>query len=77
VAESRKIFERFVQSKILTGPGHHGTGLGLSIAKELVELHGGKIWLETSLGNGCQFHFSIPVLANKLQPLENTELVAG
>ena len=75
--ENRKIFERFVQSEILTGPGHHGTGLSLSIAKELVELHGGKIWLKTSLGNGCQFHFTIPVSANKTQPQEDTELVTG
>jgi len=77
VAESRKIFNRFVQGEILTGPGHHGTGLGLTIAKELVELHGGKIWLETSLGNGCSFHFTMPVSASRPQSREDTELVAG
>jgi signal transduction histidine kinase len=75
--ESRKIFDRFVQGEIFKGEGYHGTGLGLTIAKNLVELHGGKIWLETSLDNGCQFHFTIPVSAKRDQPQEDTELAVG
>jgi signal transduction histidine kinase len=74
--ESRKIFDRFVQGEIFKGEGYHGTGLGLTIAQNLVELHRGKIWVETSPGNGCQFHFTIPISAKQDQPQENMELVA-
>jgi signal transduction histidine kinase len=38
-----------------------GLGLGLSISRRLVELHGGQIWLESEVGIGSVFHFSLPV----------------
>lgn len=58
--EAAKVFDRFVQAKILKGPGEHGTGLGLSIAKEIINLHGGHIWLETEPKQGCAFFFRLP-----------------
>jgi len=52
-----RIFEEFFQT-----PGsREGTGLGLTLAKRLVELHGGRIWLESDTGQGSRFFFAIPV----------------
>lgn len=56
--EVARIFERFYRvDKSRTG---RGTGLGLSIAKHIVEAHGGKIWAESTEGQGSTFYFTIP-----------------
>ena len=55
-----KIFESFEQAYSDTSRKFGGTGLGLSISKRLVELHNGKIWVESEKGKGSQFHFIIP-----------------
>jgi signal transduction histidine kinase len=54
------IFEEFAQVDATTSRQHHGTGLGLTIARKLVELHGGRIWVESELGGGSRFYFTIP-----------------
>ena len=54
-----KIFESFEQAYSDTTRKFGGTGLGLSISKKLVELHNGKIWVESEKGKGSHFHFII------------------
>jgi signal transduction histidine kinase len=54
------VFREFAQVDSSASRQHHGTGLGLTIARKLVELHGGNIWLESELGEGSRFYFTIP-----------------
>jgi signal transduction histidine kinase len=57
------IFNRFVQADKTIQANYGGTGLGLSICKGLVELMGGSIWLDSEVGKGSTFFFTIPLQA--------------
>ncbi len=59
-ADFDKVFEQFVQVGA-PGTGPKGTGLGLPICKQIVEHHGGRIWMESAPGQGSTFYFTLPV----------------
>ncbi|NQZ09089.1 MAG: response regulator, partial [Algicola sp.] len=64
-----RLFHSFSQADESMTRKYGGTGLGLSIAKQLTELMGGKIWLQSELAQGATFHFTVDVKIVKQQPL--------
>ncbi|RAM48279.1 MAG: two-component system response regulator CreB, partial [Hapalosiphonaceae cyanobacterium JJU2] len=69
------IFERFQQVDSSDSRNHEGTGLGLAICKSIVQQHGGQIWVDSQLGEGSSFYFTLPVLqVSQIGELEDHDI---
>ena len=60
-SQQKRVFTKFFRAANIMGVETEGSGLGLFITKNIVEAHGGKIWFESSEGQGSIFHFSLPI----------------
>ncbi len=59
--DRERIFEEFQQAGLGSPDRPEGTGLGLALSKRLIELHGGRIWVESEVGKGSTFAFTLPI----------------
>jgi len=60
-ADQAKLFQEFQQADNSITRKKGGSGLGLAISKRIIEMHGGRIWIDSTLGQGSTFSFTVPV----------------
>jgi len=63
--DQKKIFDEFQQASTSAPQLKGGTGLGLAIAKRIIEIHGGRLWVDSKQGEGATFTFTIPIIVER------------
>jgi len=69
-AEQERVFDKFYRLDNEINRKNPGTGLGLPICRALINLHGGKIWVESEMNQGCRFIFTLPLNLDKQEAIE-------
>src|SRR5262249_27203990 len=72
-AEAGLVFDKFYRGSQPPGKPTHGTGMGLSIARGIIEAHGGRIWVDSQVGSGSKFSFSIPIESKRIGHVDADE----
>ena len=71
--DKERIFEPFCQLDYTSARGKGGTGLGLAVVRQIIEKHGGRIWVESDYGKGSQFTFTLPLVTKDTPPKEGNQ----
>jgi len=71
-ADQQHLFEKFFRVRQRGSSAIKGSGLGLAIVKSIVERHGGRAWVESKLGQGSTFFFSLPLAGGPVEPRNDT-----
>ncbi|MBX3038217.1 MAG: GAF domain-containing protein [Anaerolineales bacterium] len=74
-ADQEKLFQPFSQVDASPTRKTGGTGLGLSICKQLINMHGGEIWVESEEGKGSKFHFTLPIYPKEGETIAGEKVI--